>query len=150
MTRIIDGGRPAEILLVEDNDNDFELSRLGFKKCKMLLNLHHVKDGVDCLTFLRKQGQYSNAPTPDLVLLDLNMPRMDGREVLVEMIADKTLNSIPVVVLTTSEDEVEILGMYALRCNSYIVKPIDFQQFQRVIESIADYWFTIVVLPTGV
>jgi CheY-like chemotaxis protein len=100
------------------------------------------------MAFLRKQGQYSDAPTPDLILLDLNMPRMGGREVLAEMATDDALNSIPVVVLTTSENEPEVQQSYALRCNSYIVKPVDFQKFQGVIASIADYWFSVVVLPT--
>ncbi len=140
--------RPAEILLAEDNENDVELTRQGFKRSKLLVNLHHVKDGEECLAFLRKQGKYSNVPTPDLLLLDLNMPRVDGREVLAEMVADKDLNSIPVVVLTTSANYEEILKMYKLRCSSYIVKPIDFEQFLRVIRSIAEYWFTIVVVST--
>ncbi len=139
--------RPAEILLAEDNENDVELTRQGFKKCKLLLNLHHVKDGVECMAFLRKEGKYSTAPTPDLLLLDMNMPRMDGREVLAEMVADETLNAIPVVVLTTSEQDEEILKMYKMRCSSYVIKPIDFDQFLYVVRSIADYWFTVVVLP---
>ena len=139
--------RPAEILLAEDNDNDVELTRQGFKKCKLLLNLHHVKDGVECMAFLRKEGKYSTAPTPDLLLLDINMPRMDGREVLAEMVADEILKTIPVVVLTTSALDEEILKMYKLRCSTYIIKPIDFDQFLNVTRSIAEYWFTIVVLP---
>jgi CheY-like chemotaxis protein len=139
--------RPAEILLAEDNENDVELTRQGFKKCKLLLNLHHVKDGVECMAFLRKEGKYSTAPTPDLLLLDMNMPRMDGREVLAEMVADESLNAIPIVVLTTSAQDEEILKMYKLRCSSYIIKPVDFEQFLYVVRSIADYWFTVVVLP---
>ena len=139
--------RPAEILLAEDNENDVELTRQGFKRCRLLLNLHHVKDGEECMAFLRKQGKYSNAPTPDLILLDLNMPRMDGREVLAEIVADETLNAIPVVVLTTSAQDEEIVKMYKMRCSSYIIKPVDFAQFLHVIRSIAEYWFTVVVLP---
>ena len=139
--------RPAEILLAEDNENDVELTRQGFKRCKLVLNLHHVKDGEECMAFLRKQGKYSNAPTPDLLLLDLNMPRMDGREVLAEMVVDETLNAIPVVVLTTSAQDEEIVKMYKMRCSSYIIKPIDFDQFLHVVRSIAEYWFTVVVLP---
>jgi chemotaxis family two-component system response regulator Rcp1 len=142
-------GRPAEILLAEDNENDVELTRLAFKRCKLMLNLHHVPDGEACMAFLRKQGKYSNAPTPDLVLLDLNMPRMDGREVLAEVVADKTLNAIPVVVLTTSAQDLEILKMYKLRCSSYIIKPVDFEQFLHAVGLIAEYWFTVVVLPTA-
>jgi two-component system, chemotaxis family, response regulator Rcp1 len=139
--------RPAEILLAEDNENDVELTRQGFKRCKLLLNLHHVKDGEECMAFLRKQGKYSDARTPDMLLLDLNMPRMDGREVLAELVADEGLNAIPVVVLTTSAQDEEILKMYKMRCSSYIIKPIDFTQFLHVIRSIAEYWFTVVVLP---
>jgi two-component system response regulator len=141
-------GRPAEILLAEDNENDVELTRLAFKRCKLMLNLHHVPDGEECMAFLRKQGKYSHAPTPDLILLDLNMPRMDGREVLAEVVADKTLNAIPVVVLTTSAQDEEILKLYKLRCSSYIIKPVDFEQFLQAVGSIAEYWFTVVVLPT--
>jgi CheY-like chemotaxis protein len=140
--------RAAEILLVEDNDNDVALTRESFKRCKILVNLHHVNDGEDCMAFLRKQGEYATAPTPDLILLDLNMPRMDGREVLAEIVADETLSSIPVVVLTTSSDEMEVLKMYKLRCSSYIVKPLDFDQFLQAVRLIAEYWFTVVVLPT--
>lgn len=140
--------RPAEILLAEDNENDVELTRQGFKRSKLLLNLHHVRDGEECLAFLRKQGKYSNAPTPDLLLLDLNMPRIDGREVLAQMVADPSLNHIPVVVLTTSANDEEILKMYKLRCSSYIVKPIDFDQFLRVVRLITEYWFTVVVVPS--
>jgi CheY-like chemotaxis protein len=150
MTNNVLRSGPAEILLAEDNENDVELTREGFKRCNLLLNLHHVKDGEECLAFLRKQGQYSDAPTPDLILLDLNMPRMDGREVLAAMVADKDLNGMPVIVLTTSANEEEILKMYKLRCSSYIVKPVNFEQFLRVIRLIAEYWFTVVVVPTRV
>ncbi len=149
MNSTIVNSRPAEILLAEDNENDVELTRMGFKKSKLRLNLHHVKDGEECLAFLRKQGEYANVPTPDLILLDLNMPRMDGREVLAEMVGDETLCSIPVVVLTTSAQDEEILKMYKLRCNSYIIKPVDFEKFLAVIRSLADYWFTVVVLPSS-
>ena len=101
------------------------------------------------MAFLRKQGKYSTAPTPDLLLLDMNMPRMDGREVLAEMLGDEALNAIPVVVLTTSSNDEEVLKMYKLRCSSYIIKPIDFGQFLHAIRSIAEYWFTVVVLPVA-
>jgi two-component system, chemotaxis family, response regulator Rcp1 len=141
--------QPAEILLVEDNDNDVELTNWALKKAKLAINLHRVKDGVECMAFLRKQGEYAAMPTPDLILLDLNMPRKGGREVMQEMVADELLRSIPVVILTTSEDEKEILSLYKLRCSSYIVKPVDFAQFTRVIQTMADYWFTVVVLPVG-
>lgn len=147
MSNAIENVRPAEILLVEDNENDVFLTEQGFKKAKFLVNLHHVKDGVECMAFLRRQGEYADAPRPDLILLDLNMPRMDGREVLAELVADDRLRHLPVVILTTSSDEQEILTMYELRCSSYIVKPVDFEQFQRVVQLISDYWFTVVVLP---
>ena len=139
--------RQAEILLVEDNENDLELTRIGLKKSKLLLNLHHAKDGVECMEFLRKQGAFAGAPRPDLILLDLNMPRMNGREVMAEILADEALCTLPVVVLTTSTDDEEILKMYKLRCSSYIAKPVDMEQFLRVVQSLADYWFTVVVLP---
>jgi two-component system, chemotaxis family, response regulator Rcp1 len=141
--------RPAEVLLVEDNENDAELMRQGFKRTKLLLNLHHVKNGERCMAFLRKQGEYVKVPAPDLILLDLNMPKMNGREVLAQMLADERLASIPVVVLSTSEEGEEIMKLYRMRCNSYIVKPVDFEQFLRVVRSIAEYWFTVVVLPSA-
>jgi two-component system, chemotaxis family, response regulator Rcp1 len=141
--------RPAEVLLVEDNENDVELTRQGFKRTRLLLNLHHVRNGEECMAFLRKQGEYAKAPTPDLILLDLNLPKMNGREVLAEMKADDRLASVPVVVLSTSEEGEEIMKLYKMRCSSYIVKPVDFEQFLKVVRSIADYWFTVVVLPTA-
>jgi len=149
MTSELVRSRPAEILLAEDNKNDVELTRQGFKKCKLLLNLHHVRDGEECMAFLRKQGKYSDAVTPDLLPLDINMPRMDGREVLAEIVADETLNAIPVVVLTTSAQDEEVLKMYKLRWSSYIIKPVDFDQFLYVVRSIAEYRFTVVVLPVA-
>jgi two-component system response regulator len=147
MNGLLDDGRGAQILYAEDNDNDVELTRLGFKKAKLAVNLHHVRDGEECMAFLRKQGRFATAPTPDILLLDLNMPRMDGREVLQEVAADEALRHLPVVVLTTSHSEEEILKMYKLRCSSYIVKPIDLEQFWQLIRSLSDYWFTVVVLP---
>ena len=131
------------ILLAEDNENDVELTRQGFKKCKLLLNLHHVRDGIECMAFLRRQGKYSNAPTPDLLLLDLNMPRMDGREVLAEIVADKILSAIPVVILTTSAQDAEILKLYKLRCSSYIIKPVDFEQFTEAVRQLGLYWMVL-------
>jgi CheY-like chemotaxis protein len=141
--------RPVEVLLVEDNDNDVELTRQGFKRTKLLLNLHHVRNGEECMAFLRKQDEYARVPTPDLVLLDLNMPKMTGREVLALMLVDERLASIPVVILSTSEEGEEIMKLYKMRCNSYIVKPVDFDQFLRVVRTIGEYWFTVVVLPTA-
>lgn len=140
--------RPAEILLVEDNLDDVLLTRMGFERAGAPVNLHHVENGEECLAFLRKQGIHGEAPTPDLILLDLNMPIMDGREVLSEMNADPALRQIPVVVLTTSADEQDLQDLYRLRCNSYIVKPVDFDQFQAAIEALCHYWFSIAALPT--
>ena len=140
--------RTAVILLVEDNENDEMLTRLAFKKTTLAVQLHHVKDGEQCMAFLRKLGPYAAAPTPDMILLDLNMPRMDGREVLTTISADENLRHFPVVILTTSSAEPEILNMYKLRCSSYIVKPVDFEQFVRVIQVFSDYWLTVVVLPS--
>ncbi len=141
------GGRPAEILLVEDNETDVILTREGFERAKLKVNLHHVENGEACMAFLRREREYADAPTPDLILLDLNMPVMDGREVLAEMVKDDRLKHLPVVILTTSADEKDVLQMYKLRCSSYATKPVDFNQFLHVIQSIAEYWFTIVVLP---
>lgn len=150
MSNAVTNGRPAEVLLVEDNDNDVELTRQGFKRGKLLVNLHVVNDGEECLAFLRKQGKYASTPTPDLILLDLNMPKMSGRQVLAEMMNDENLKGLPVVVLSTSEEGEEIAKMYKMRCNSYIVKPVDFDQFLNVVRAIGDYWFTVVVLPKAI
>lgn len=140
--------RQAEILLVEDNENDVILTRMAFKQAKLAIRLHHVQDGEQCMEFLHKQGQYADVPTPDIILLDLNMPRMDGREVLAAISADENLRHLPVVILTTSSAEQEIFKMYNLRCNSYIIKPVNFDQFVRVIRLFSDYWLTLVVLPS--
>jgi CheY-like chemotaxis protein len=149
MVTSLSNTRPAEILLVEDNDNDVELTRVGFRKSKLLVNLHHVKDGVDCMAFLRKEGAYADVPNPDFILLDLNLPRMNGREVLAEIVADDSLCHLPVIVLTTSTEHEEIMKMYKLGCRSYIAKPVDFEQFLRAVQLLADYWFTVVVLPSA-
>jgi CheY-like chemotaxis protein len=142
-------GRPATILLAEDNENDVELTRLGFERAHLLVDLHHVPDGEECLAFLRKKGAHSDAPSPDLLLLDLNMPRLDGREVLAELVRDERLRHLPVVVLTTSSDETDVLDMYRLRCSSYISKPIDFHEFIDVVRGVSDYWLTLLVLPSN-
>lgn len=143
------GGRPAEILLVEDNADDVVLTREGFKLAKLNVNLHHVENGVGCLAFLRKEGEYAGVPTPDLILLDLNMPVMDGREVLAELVKDDELNHLPIVILTTSADEHDVLEMYKMRCSAYAAKPIDFDRFLEVVQGIADFWFSVVVLPAN-
>jgi two-component system, chemotaxis family, response regulator Rcp1 len=141
--------RTAEILLVEDNEHDVILTREAFKMSKFAINLHHAKDGEECMAFLRKQGKYAAAPSPDIILLDLNMPRAHGRDVLAEISTDERLRCLPVVILTTSADENEILEMYQLRCSSYIIKPVDFHQFVRAIRAFADYWLTVAVVPTA-
>jgi two-component system response regulator len=139
--------RFAEILLVEDNEDDVLLTREGLKRSKVAVHLQHVENGAECMAYLRKQGQYTSAPTPDVILLDLNMPVMNGYEVLEQISGDEKLKHIPVVILTTSADERDILKMYKLRCSSYIVKPVDFDQFMRVVREFSNYWFTVVVLP---
>jgi two-component system response regulator len=136
-----------EILLVEDNPGDIQLTRIALEDNKMSVNLSVVEDGVEALEFLRKKGKYADAPHPDLVLLDLNLPRKDGREVLAEMKADPILRRIPVVILTTSQAEEDVLKAYNLCANCYITKPVDFDQFVKIVRSIESFWFTIVKLP---
>src|SRR5262249_44497516 len=136
MSTIVTGGRPAEILLAEDNDNDVELMRIGLERSKLAIILNRVKDGEECMAYLRKQGAFVGARTPDLLLLDLNMPRMDGRDVLQAIADDEKLWPVPVVILTTSGSDRDVLAAQKLRFNSYIVKPVDFQQFARVVQSI--------------
>jgi CheY-like chemotaxis protein len=140
-------GIPVEILLVEDNPGDVRLAREGLSECKIRNNLNVVGDGVKAMAFLRRQGEYAKAPRPDLVLLDLNLPRKDGREVLCEVKGDASLRTIPVVVLTTSKAEEDILKSYSLHANCYVTKPMGLEQFLDVVRSIEDFWFTIVKLP---
>jgi chemotaxis family two-component system response regulator Rcp1 len=142
-------GRPIEILLVEDNPGDVDLAREGLQEGKVRNNLHVVEDGEEAMAFLRRQGKYANAVRPDVILLDLNLPRKDGREVLAEVKADDILKHIPVVVLTTSRSEEDILKSYKLHANCYITKPLNFQRFIEVVRSIENFWFTIVSLPWG-
>jgi CheY-like chemotaxis protein len=142
-----DGTRPIEILLVEDNPGDVRLTEEALKDGKMLNNLSVVKDGEEALRFLRRQAPYADAPRPDVILLDLNLPRKDGREVLADIKGDPELHRIPVVVLTTSNHERDILKAYDLNANCYITKPVDLDQFIRVVRSVSDFWLTIVKLP---
>jgi len=116
----MEAGRPAEVLLVEDNDDDVFLTRKSLENASLAVNLYHVENGQECMAFLLKQGSYADKPTPDLILLDLNMPVMDGREVLAEIVNHEQLCKLPVVILTTSEAEADVLNMYKLRCSSYI------------------------------
>ena len=137
----------AEILLVEDNPADVELTQYLMKQGKIFVNLHVAVDGFEALNFLRQEGQYADVPRPDLVLLDLNLPGKDGREVLAEMKSDPDLKTIPVVVLTTSQSEVDVLKSYNLGANCFITKPVGMEEFAKVVNSIEDFWFTIVRLP---
>jgi len=139
--------RPVEILLVEDNPGDVRLTREALREAKVRNNLSVAPDGVEALAYLRKEGQYADAVRPDLILLDLNLPRKDGREVLEEVKADPALRHIPVVVLTSSQAEQDILRAYDLHANCYVTKPVDLDQFITVVRSIEDFWFTIVKLP---
>lgn len=140
-------GRPIEILLVEDNPGDVRLTIEGLNEGKVRNNLNVAKDGVEALAYLRREGEYSDAVRPDLILLDLNLPRRDGREVLADIKADPKLKTIPVVVLTTSRAEQDVLNSYALQANCYITKPVDLEQFIHVVKSIEDFWLTVVTLP---
>ncbi len=140
-------GEPIAILLVEDNPGDVRLTQEALKDGEMHNDMHVAEDGVEAMSFLRREGKYANAPRPDLVLLDLNMPKKDGREVLAEIKADKVLKGIPVVVLTTSRSEQDILKAYDLHANCYITKPVDLDHFIAVVKSIENFWLNIVKLP---
>ncbi|NUW46371.1 response regulator [Nonomuraea rhodomycinica] len=140
-------GRPIEVLLVEDDQGDILLTREAFEFNKLRNRLHVVNDGEQAMAFLRREERYRDAPRPDLVLLDLNLPRMDGMEVLREVKEDQELRTIPVVILTTSEAEEDILQGYRLHANAYVAKPVDFEQFIRVVRQIDDFFVTVVKLP---
>jgi CheY-like chemotaxis protein len=137
---------PIEILLVEDNPGDVRLTKEALKDAKVRNNLHVAMDGVEALAFLRKQGKYSAAVRPDLILLDLNLPRKNGREVLEEIKQDPALQHIPIVILTTSQAEQDVLESYRLRANAYVTKPVDLDQFLKVVGSIEEFWLEIVKL----
>ncbi len=139
---------PIEILLIEDNPGDVELTKIALEDSKISVNLNVVEDGVEAIAFLRREGKYTQVPHPDIVLLDLNLPKKDGREVLAEIKADDRLKRIPVVVLTTSQAEEDVLRVYNLSANCYITKPVDFDQFVKIVQSIESFWFTIVKLPS--
>lgn len=140
--------RPVEILLVEDSQDDVELMVEALKEGKVWHNLSVCEDGVDALDFLRRQGKYGDAPRPDMILLDLNLPKKDGRQVLEEIKADESLKLIPVIVLTTSKAEQDIIKTYKLHANCYITKPVDLDQFITVIKAVEDFWLTVVRLPS--
>lgn len=139
--------QPINILMVEDDPADVRLTREALKNKKIHMVMHDVPDGVEAMAFLRKEGTYADMTRPDLILLDLNMPRMDGREVLVELQKDPALKRIPVIVLTTSTGEEDILAAYDMNANCYITKPVDWKQFMKVVELIEDFWLTVVKLP---
>ncbi|MHC5733712.1 response regulator [Nostoc sp.] len=147
MVRTITAIMPIEVLLVEDNPGDAQLTRIALEDSKISIHLNVVEDGVEAMAFLRKQDKYAKAAHPDIVLLDLNLPRKDGREVLAEIKGDENLKRIPVVVLTTSQAEEDILKAYNLCANCYITKPVDFDQFVKIVQSIENFWFAIVKLP---
>ncbi len=138
---------PIEILLVENDPRDAQMTQIALKDSKISVNLNQVEDGVEAMAFLYKQGKYTSMPRPDIIFLDLNLPQKDGRQVLAEIREDEALRRIPVVIMTTSEAEEDILKAYNLAANCYIVKPIDLNQFVKVVQSIKNFWFTIVTLP---
>ena len=139
--------KPIEILMIEDGPTDVLMAREALEHAKVLNRLHVVEDGVAAMAFLRQQGQYADAPRPGLILLDLNLPKKDGREVLAEIKADENLRLIPVVVLTTSKAEEDVFKAYGLHANCYVTKPMDFSRFADVVRTIQEFWFTVVTLP---
>lgn len=141
--------KQVEILLVEDNPGDVRLTMEALKEGKLLNHVSVAEDGVEALAFLHQEGKYAGRPRPDLILLDLNLPKKDGREVLAEIKEDPELRHIPVVVLTTSTAEHDVLKTYDLHANCYINKPVDFEQFLEVVKSVGDFWFSCVILPSG-
>lgn len=140
-------GRPADFLLVEDNPGDVRLTQEALKSHKVQNNLHVVSDGEEAMAFLHRQGKYAGAPRPDIILLDLNLPKKDGREVLAEIKSDPSLKTIPVVIITSSEAEQDVIKSYNLNANCYVTKPVNLDQFVKVVQSINDFWLTIVKLP---
>ena len=139
--------RPIEVLLVEDDEGDVVMTREALEEGKVLNRLHVAGDGVEALEYLRREGEHADAPRPDLILLDLNLPRRDGRQVLAEVKSDDELRRIPVVVLTTSEAEEDILRSYDLHANAYVTKPVDFERFVQVIQQIDEFFISVVRLP---
>lgn len=142
--------RPLNILLVEDSADDVELTMEGFKEGKLIHQLDVVDDGIEALNYLRREGKYADAVRPDVILLDLNLPKKDGREVLQEIKSDEELKHIPVIVLTTSRSEQDILTSYKLHANSYISKPVDLAEFFKAIKALEDFWLTVVTLPSNI
>lgn len=145
----LDNLQPIRILLVEDSPTDAELTKKAFSRGRLNNVLYHVRDGVESMAFLRQEPPYEQAPRPDVILLDLNMPRMDGREVLKAVKEDEELRSVPVVVLTTSSEEGDVVSAYEAHTNAYIVKPVDLRKFFSVVEQIDQFWFQVVRLPSS-
>ena len=143
------GMKPVEVLLVEDNPGDVRLTMEAMKEAKILNNLSVASDGVEALAFLHHEGSFKNAARPDIILLDLNLPKKDGREVLAEIKQDKSLRQIPVVILTTSQAEEDIVRTYNTYANCFVTKPVDLDQFIHVVKTIGDFWFSMVKLPPG-
>ena len=139
--------QPVEILLVEDNPVDILMTKKAFSSGRIYGNLHVAEDGEEAMNFLYKRGKYSSAPLPDMILLDLNLPRKDGREVLAEVKGDPSLRTIPVIILTTSRDDEDVRKSYDLHANCFITKPVDMEQFTRALECVGEFWFTLVRLP---
>lgn len=139
--------RPIDILMVEDNPGDARLTQEALKESKVLNRLYHAKDGVEALSFVRQEPPFADVPRPDIILLDLNLPKKDGREVLAELKADPQLKTIPVVVLTTSKAEQDIVRSYELHANCYITKPVDLDKFIDIVQGLEDFWLSIVRLP---
>ena len=144
-----ESNRPIEILLVEDNPGDVRLTREALRDGKVRNHLSVATDGVEALEFVRRKGTFADAPRPGLILLDLNLPRKDGRQVLAEIKSDPNLSRIPVVILTTSQSDEDILKTYGLHANAYVTKPVDLEQFLKVVQSIENFWLTLVTLPPG-
>jgi chemotaxis family two-component system response regulator Rcp1 len=140
-------GKPTEVLLVEDSPGDVRLTQEAFRDANESIHLHVASDGVEAMAFLSRQGIHTKAPRPDIILLDLNLPKMDGREVLAHIKEDENLRTIPIVILTTSEAEVDIVKSYRLRANCYLSKPVQLDEFESLVKSISDFWLTEVKLP---
>lgn len=140
-------GHPITILLADDDEDDRMMTRKAFERHRLANDFHTVADGEELMAFLRQQGQYTNAPRPGLILLDLNMPKKDGREALSEIKADPNLRNIPVVILTTSSEEEDILETYGIGASSYITKPVGFESLIKIVEALGTYWFQVVTLP---
>jgi two-component system, chemotaxis family, response regulator Rcp1 len=150
MNSVERGARPIEVLLVEDSPGDVRLTQEAFRDANTSIHLHVATDGVEAMAFLRREGAHAKAPRPDFILLDLNLPRMDGREVLAEIKQDKGLQTIPTVILTTSESEADIVKSYQLHANCYLSKPVQLAAFEILVKSISSFWLSDVKLPTRI